>query len=107
MFVGHSIDERKHTLLWKLASLGYALLIIYGSMYPFTGWASAHSGLLAFLEPNWHHHVPLPDLITNLLAYMPLGVLLARSFPNRGSAAVTTLFCTLVGGLLSFSMEFL
>ena len=91
---------------WGLAVLAYAALIIYGSLYPFTGWTTANVTLLAFLTPDWSAHLSRPDVVTNILAYIPFGLLLAR-WTNRDSTVRAIALATLLGGLLSFSMEFL
>ena len=63
---------------WGLAALAYAALIVYGSLYPFSGWTTRGVRLFAFLILDWSGHISRADLVTNVLAYMPLGLLLAR-----------------------------
>lgn len=91
---------------WGLAALAYAALIVYGSLYPFTGWTTRGVTLLAFLLPDWSGHWSRADVVTNVLAYMPLGLLLARWWRNRGVRLGAVAIPTLIGGLLSFAMEF-
>jgi VanZ family protein len=90
---------------WGFAALAYTALIVYGSLYPFTGWTSAEVRPFAFLTPRWAEHLSRPDLVTNVLAYMPLGLLLARWWRGRGSVVGATAVATLLGAVLSFSME--
>src|SRR5207253_2075048 len=71
--------------LWALAALAYAALIVYGSLYPFSGWTTRGVKLFAFLSPDWSGHLSRADLVTNVLAYMPLGLMLARWWRHRGS----------------------
>ena len=91
---------------WGLAALAYAALIVYGSLYPLTGWTTRGVRLFAFLLPDWSGHLSRADVVTNVLAYMPLGVLLARWWRNRGVTLGAIAIPTLIGGLLSFAMEF-
>ncbi|MBC5763467.1 VanZ family protein [Ramlibacter albus] len=99
------------TSAWPL-SLAYAALVVYASLYPFSGWHDQGIPAFAFLAS------PLPkywtgfDVAANLVGYAPLGVLLALSFIRRGSlrfaptnnwAAVAV--ATTVAALLSLCME--
>jgi len=91
---------------WGVAALAYGVLIVYGSLYPFSGWTTAGVELFSFLKPQWTAHISRADLVTNVLAYIPLGLLLVRWRRSRGSAIGAAVFATLLGALLSFSMEF-
>lgn len=86
---------------------GYTLLIIYASLSPFTGWREQG---LAFFDvlaaPLGQTYTPL-DAIANLLAYIPLGLLLALFLRTRFGAAGGALLSTLCGMLLSASMEYI
>jgi VanZ family protein len=102
------------TSAWPLAQ-AYVALIVYASLYPFTGW---HDQGLPPWEFVWS---PLPpkywtgfDVGINVVGYVPFGFLLALSFLRRGrqrfapttnvaAIAVSVLFA----GLLSFCMEML
>jgi len=86
----------------------YAALIVYASLYPFTGWHPPGVSPLAFLTLPWPHWWTWFDLVTNLLGYIPFGALvfgaLVRSdVPVRPSM----LFACAAGTLLSLAMEFL
>lgn len=83
----------------------YALLIVYASLFPFTGWRD--QGLLpwAYLQAPWPQYWTRFDLVANLLGYAPLGFLLALALMRmrRGWPAVT--LASLAAALLSFTME--
>ena len=64
-------------LLRASAALLYLLLIGYGSLYPFSGWRASDYGSLTFLTAPWPRFITRTDLITNVLAYLPLGYLLS------------------------------
>lgn len=87
---------------------GYAGLVVYASLYPFSEWRLPGTGLLAFLSLPWPRWWTAFDLVSNLLGYLPFGALLfgaqVRTGRRAGWAAVTSV---LGGTLLSFSMEFL
>lgn len=86
-------------------ALAYAALVIYASLHPFTGWRDLGLSPLAFLEGGWPRYWTGFDLAINVLAYLPLGFLVAlalrRSLGNIGGA----LAALLLGALLSFLLE--
>jgi len=98
------------TSAWPLAQ-AYAALIVYASLYPFSGWRDQGIAPWAFLASHWPKYWTGFDLAANLVGYAPLGFLLALSFLRRGSkpagsgnrAAIVV--ATLVGALLSLTME--
>jgi VanZ family protein len=99
------------TSAWPL-SQAYVALIIYASLYPFSGWRDQGIAPWEFLGS------PLPkywtgfDVAANVGGYVPLGFLLALSFLRRGrrrfgtttnTAAIAV--ATLTGAVLSLWME--
>ena len=82
----------------------YALLIVYGSLYPFSDWLPADD-LFAFLTGPWPRYLIRSDIITNLLVYLPLGLLTARALRYRLRPARTVFAAALICLLLSFAME--
>ena len=89
----------------RVALLVYILLIIYASWYPFSGWHVSGLSPLAFLTANLPYYWTGFDLITNVIGYIPLGVLTVFAvYPRlRGWSAV--LLAILAGILLSTLME--
>ena len=88
-----------------LLAIGYGGLIAYASLYPFS-WEAAGVDPLGFLTGRWAAVAPRADNLANVLAYLPLGVLLALLLQRLGSFAVRVILATLAGVALSFSMEF-
>ena len=71
-------------------ALGYALLICYASLYPFSGWRVTADPWWLFLT-QWPRYWLRFDVISNWLGYIPLGFLCAaavlshrRSQPHHG-----------------------
>lgn len=94
-------EPNRHPLLLLTA---YVALILYGSLFPFSGW---HSGVdtWAFLEPGIAHRpLSLPDLVVNALIYIPIGVLIRLAMARR-SLAAAAIAATVLGGLLSLTVE--
>ena len=82
----------------------YALLIAYATLYPFTGWRG--QGISPFEWVGaWPKVLFTGDIVFNLLAYVPLGMLAVWAlFPLlRGALAVV--FAWFAGVLLSFTLE--
>ncbi len=61
----------------------YGALIVYASLYPFTGWRIPGVGPLDFLILRAHGWTRF-DLISNLLGYLPLGFLLFVALVRSG-----------------------
>lgn len=91
---------------WPLALL-FAGLVVYASLYPFTGWRFQGVAPLAFLL------APLPqywtgfDVVANLLGYAPLGFLLALALMRSGFPRLAWPVAVLAGLLLSLLVEML
>lgn len=99
------------TSAWPL-SQAYVALIIYASLYPFTGWRDQGIAPWAFLWAPWPKYWTWFDIWSNVFGYAPLGFLLALSLLRRGSprlvpstriAAVAV--AALAAAVLSFTME--
>lgn len=95
----------RHKSAARPLSLMYGALIVYASLFPFTGWRDQGLAPWAYL---W---APLPqywtrfDLISNLLGYAPLGFLLTLALTRPGRRAVAALLAVVLAALLSFSLE--
>src|SRR6478672_1969192 len=83
----------------RAALLVYALLVVYASWYPFSGWQSIGLAPWDFLFAPLPHYWTAFDVSTNVLGYMPLGLLAVFAlYPAvRGPAAVAV---ALAGGIL-------
>lgn len=96
---------RSHSLIpWLL--LIVAALIVYGSLYPFNFKPDAISGgvLEAVRELSWAR-AGRGDRISNVLLYLPLGFCLYLWLSDRWQRGIAVLAATLVGSLLSLTME--
>ena len=89
----------------RVALLAYVLLIVYASWYPFTNWRTTGMAPWAFIAVPLPHYWTLFDVATNVIGYVPLGVLAVFAlYPLlRGWAAV--LPTVIAGALLSALME--
>lgn len=94
---------------WAFA-LGAVALIVYASLHPFEGWRWHES------PEGWLDRLALPfpplisrfDVVSNVIAYFPLGGLLAAAQLREGRPLVRSAALALgAGALLSYSMEVL
>jgi len=89
-------------------ALVFTGLVIYASLYPFSGWFwPAGQPLSALLLPPWpRYHIGFDDW-SNFVGYMPLGALLYASALRRGRRPVVAgLFACVTASALSWVMEF-
>lgn len=86
-------------------SLVYTLLIVYGSLFPFSGWRLPVHWQNPLLMP-WPRYDSSADVFINVLAYLPLGLLLGLCFSNR-RRFLGPVLAVCAGLALSFSMELL
>jgi VanZ family protein len=88
-------------------ALLYAALIVYASLYPFSGWRIPGVPLLSFLWAPWPHWWTMFDLVSNLLGYLPLGALLFGALVRSGTPSGSALALAVGSGtMLSFGLEF-
>jgi glycopeptide antibiotics resistance protein len=102
----HSQPEGiSHLALYLSAT--YALLLIYGTLFPFNGWLTRETGVWELLIQRGIHNTSKADILTNLLVYMPFGLLLMRSLKNRSSSFQGLVLVTVISFLLSLALEYL
>jgi VanZ family protein len=91
-------------------ALVYTALIVYASLYPFTGWRDQGIAPWAFLASSWPRYWTLFDLVANAAGYAPLGFLLALTslrtqsrWPSVGVGVLASLLLSLgLEGLQSY-----
>jgi VanZ family protein len=99
------------TSAWPL-SQAYVALIVYASLYPFSGWRDQGINPLEFLWSPLPRYWTWFDVTANALGYGPLGFLLALSLLRgdrigavRTTRATAITVTTLAAAVLSLSME--
>ncbi len=91
----------------SLLALSYACLVVYASLYPFAPWQWP-PGLtgLALLQLPWPRYHGNFDIQSNLLGYLPLGLLLMAAAVRTGlRLRQGLLLALLTPALLSFALE--
>jgi VanZ family protein len=100
------------TSAWPLAG-AYGVLVVYASLYPFSGWRDQEIAPWDFLFAGWPRYWTAFDFAANVMGYVPLGFLLALSFIRRGNVRLFTshpnlaavVVAVLAGTGLAFCME--
>ncbi|MCP5247667.1 MAG: VanZ family protein [Candidatus Accumulibacter sp.] len=93
------------TLLPLYLALAYVVLIGYASLYPFANWRDLGIAPLEFLYAAWPRYWTGFDLAVNVVAYLPLGFLLALTLRRRLGRWSAALAALLLGSLLSAALE--
>jgi VanZ family protein len=95
---------RGFPLAWILA-LAYLLIIVYASLQPFRDWRYPPDDILHFLTAAWPRYITLNDVLINLIAYVPLGFLLALGLKTHRRVLSAVMLATLLAAMLSLVME--
>ncbi len=83
-----------------------AMVIVYGSLYPFEFSVPAAGGNpLGVLLDSWADRPAAGDFLANILLYMPLGFFGMMSFPRNVRFGLRLLLVVAGGALLSLAME--
>ena len=90
---------------WTLLLATYLVLLAIGSLYPFSPWRADRTLDFEFLFAPWPARLTRTDILTNLLAYFPLGVFAANSFFRHRLTVVRWLMVCLGIALLSAGLE--
>jgi VanZ family protein len=97
-------SDRPHLRTYLAA--GYALLIMYASLSPFSGWQEQGLEFFAVLTAPLSQTYTLFDSVVNLLAYLPLGLLLGLTLHMRFRASWSILLAVLGSAAISAAMEY-
>lgn len=78
--------SRPRAVLRDVVLGAYLLALVYGTLYPWSGWRSTGLAGIGFLFDPWPRYWTWFDLTVNVAIYLPLGALLAGRVP-RGRVA--------------------
>jgi len=105
--------DRPRSLAWPLAAV-YTVLVVYASLYPFEGWRTQGAWPWAYLTAPWPRYWTAFDLWSNVLGYVPLGLLVALGVARtdrRGWTAgawwAGALACATLSGVLEGVQSYL
>jgi VanZ family protein len=98
-------ERRKGSPMARAALAAYLLLIVYASWFPFSGWRGSGMEPWAFLNLTPPRYWTGFDVAINVVGYIPLGMLIVPSLYPRLRGAWAVLLTTLIGMLVSGTME--
>jgi VanZ family protein len=98
---------RRVSLGGFLPVVAMALFVLYGSLFPFSGWSWPGGGTVQSIEGGWPRYISRSDVVTNFLLYVPLGFLAARALRGRLGLWASAAGAVLMGAALSGSLELL
>jgi VanZ family protein len=87
-------------------AVAYLLLVAYASLYPFAGWRTPNDEVARFLFGGWPSYMVASDVVVNVLAYVPLGLLLTLLWMGCVPRWAAVALGFGAGTLLSLSIEF-
>lgn len=86
----------------------YAALILHLSLFPYEGWRSIGIGPFEYLSGPWvpiHQTLLWTDILSNVLAYIPLGLMLVLGLNRPLRYRIDLLLALLLSSGLSLCME--
>ncbi len=92
--------------LVRYLSVAYLALVAYASLYPFSGWQARSADPTAFVFAPWPVYFIVSDAVLNLLAYLPLGLLLTLMFMAWMPRLAAAVLGVLVSACVSFAVEY-
>jgi len=97
--------EHPSSPLVRMALLAYTFLILYASLYPFTGWRRTGAAPLTYLTERFPHYWTVFDVSIDVVGYIPFGILLVLACYPWLSRIWAALVSMLLGILMTGSME--
>ena len=91
--------------LARLALFVYLLLVVYASLYPFSGWRDHGLWPVEFLTQPWPRYVVAFDVVSDVVAYAVFGALAVLAGHPRLRGGRALLAATAAGAALSVAME--
>jgi VanZ family protein len=88
-----------------LFALMFALLIIYATLYPFSGWRDQGINPFVFLNAPWPRYWSHFDIVANFVGYIPLGFLSTLALLRTRLIALPAVWVALGCAALSFVLE--
>lgn len=103
----HFASGARGSRLVHYLTIAYLLLVAYASLYPFTGWHAPTPEVREFLTASWPHYITWTDIVLNVLAYVPLGLLFCLVLLPRLPRLPAAVLAGIAGTGVSLGMEML
>ncbi|MCA3158843.1 MAG: VanZ family protein [Burkholderiales bacterium] len=96
---------RRNSVMARWALLAYVAVIVYASLHPFQSWRNPGIDPWEFVLAPWPRYWTGFDLVTNWLAYVPLGTLIVWAFYPRYRSSMAVTLALFAGAFLSATLE--
>ena len=90
---------------YLVATVIYAVLVVYASLFPLNGWRLPGQDILAWFTLKLPHRFSRSDFLVNIIAYVPFGFLVLRLFWGKRGKGGAFMLAAVSGIGLSFAME--
>jgi VanZ family protein len=100
-----ALGQRRASPLARVAWFAYAVLIVYASLAPWSGWRDLGVSPWAFLTAPLPRHITSFDVAVNVAGYVPFGAIGVLALHPRLRGARAVLVAVLAGVLLSAGIE--
>ena len=100
-----TINEHRASPFSRSCLVAYLVLIVYASWYPFSGWQINNLAAISDVVKQWPRYWSIFDVAMNIVGYIPLGLLIVFALYPRFLRAWAIVFATVLGILISMSME--
>ena len=71
-----ALRRARRSRLASYLTVAYFGLVLYASLYPFSAWREPPGDPFAFVLARLPYYITISDVVLNVLAYVPLGLLL-------------------------------
>lgn len=99
------MSAQRGTILAFYLAIACILVVVFASLYPFSGWRDPGIDTLSFVSMRLPRRMLWADFFINLSAYIPLGFFVSVALFSRTGRFWAFLASTLFCCLLSLSME--
>lgn len=99
------LSPARRTTLPQFLIGAYLVALVYGTLYPWSGWHWVGGAAFGFVTGAWPRWWTAFDVATNVVSYLPLGMLAVLAMPARRGARSAFALATLGACALSFVLE--
>ncbi len=100
-----AMSVERHSTLARYLFIAYALLVVYASLHPLSGWRDRGLPQFAFLSAPFPRPISAFDVVANVVGYVPLGFLAALATYPRLRRGRAFAFGSALSLLFSLTLE--
>ncbi|MFP5460674.1 MAG: VanZ family protein [Gammaproteobacteria bacterium] len=97
--------SNRHSRIPEVLLGAYLLALVYGTLYPWTGWRATGQPALGFLLEPWPRWWTWLDVLVNVAVYVPLGAFGVPLLRRRMRLPAALLAAVALAGAISLGLE--